>query len=156
MPFHTVRDTEVVYKVIQGERPTIPANASEIGISEGLWELLVKCWNHNYTKRPQINEIFQHLSQEPALALIFSPSNLPRAPSCESIFVSATQRYGNNSCFMLVSSHAYSSIADMFVTANMYMPTEGMFGAILWTTGLNTLSIRIPAVPHANESCRHF
>ena len=151
MPFHNVRDTEVVYKVIQGERPTIPANASEIGISEGLWQLLVRCWNHNYTGRPQINEIFQHLSQDPALGLIFSPSNLPRAAS-ESVFVSATQRYGNSSCFMLVSSCTYSSIAGVFVTANAYTPTEGMFGPILWTTGLNNFPIRIPTIPHASES----
>ena len=104
MPFHSVRDTEVVYKVIQGERPTIPVNASELGISEDLWQLLVKCWNHNYPERPKINEILRHLSRDPALGLIFPPSNLPRAPSCESMFVSATQKYGNNSCFTLVPS----------------------------------------------------
>ena len=156
MPFHNVRDTEVVYKVIQGDRPLIPDNAGEIGISEGLWRLLAKCWNSNCTGRPQINEILQQLSQEPALGLIFPPSNLPRTPSSESVFVSATQKYGNSSCFMLVSSSAYSFIADMFVTANTYTPTEGMFSAILWTTGLNTFLIRIPTVPHASESCRHL
>ena len=100
-PFHDVRDTEVVWKVIQGERPEIPTNASDVGISEGLWQLLVKCWNHNYTKRPHINEILQHLPQEPAMRLIFPPSNLPQEPNCESVFVSATQKYGNSSCFML-------------------------------------------------------
>ena len=157
VPFHSVRDTEVVYKVIQGERPTIPVNASEVGISEDLWQLLVKCWNHNYPKRPQISEILQHLSQNPALEVIFPPSNLPRAPSCESIFVSATQKYGNSSCFTLVPSCAYSSIADIFVTANVDTPTEGMSGAILRTTILNTFPVRIPIVPHVtHESCRHF
>ena len=156
MPFHNVRDTEVVYKVIQGERPAIPVNASEVGISEGLWKLLVKCWNHNYTERPQINEILQHLSQDPALELSFPPSNLPRAPSCESVFVSATQKYGNSSYFILVSSHAYLSLADIFVTANAYTSTEGTFGAILSTTGLNIFPIRTPTVPHAAESCRHL
>jgi hypothetical protein len=156
MPFHNVRDTEVVYKVIQGERPVIPANASEVGISEGLWQLLVKCWNHSCTERPEINEILQHLSQEPALGLIFPHLNLPLAPSCESIFVSATQKYGNSLCFVLVSSRAYSSIADMFVTASVSTPTDGTSGDILWTTGLNTFfPTRIPTVPDASESRRH-
>ena len=116
MPFHSVRDTEVVYKVIQGERPTIPANASEVGISEDLWKLLVKCWNHDYLERPKINEILGHLSRDPALGLIFLPPNLPRAPSCESMFVPSCD---------------YLSIADLFVTAKVDTPTEGMFGAIL-------------------------
>jgi len=156
MPFHSVRDTEVVYKVIQGERPTIPANASEVGISEDLWKLLVKCWNHNYLERPKINEVLRHLSRDPALGLVFPHCNLPRAPSCESIFVSATQKYGNSSWFMLVPSCAYSSIADIFVTASVDTPTEGMFGSILRTTVLNIFPIRIPTVPHATESCRHF
>jgi hypothetical protein len=151
VPFHNVRDTEIVYKVIQGERPVIPANASEVGISEGLWRLLAKCWNDNYTSRPLINEILQHLSQEPALGLIFPHSNLPQAPSCESVFVSTTQNYGDSSCFVLVSSRAYLSIADIFVTANAHTSTEGMFGAISWTTGLSTFPIRILTVPHANE-----
>jgi len=154
MPFHSVRDTEVVYKVIQGERPTIPANASEVGISEDLWQLLVKCWNHKYPERPKINEILLHLSRDPALGLIFPPSKLPRAPSCESMFVSATQKYGNSSCFTLVPSCVYSSIADIFVTANVDTPTEGTSGAMLRITILNTFPIRILTVPHATESCR--
>jgi hypothetical protein len=156
VPFHNVRDTEIVYKVIQGERPIIPANASEVGISEGLWRLLAKCWNENYTLRPETNEILQYLSQEPSLGLVFPHSNLPQAPSCENIPVSATENYGNSSCFVLVSSRAYLSIADIFVTADAYPATEGIFGVTSWTTGLNTFPIRVPTVPHASEPCRHL
>ena len=94
MPYRGHRDAEISYKVIQGDRPVMPANARELGLSEGLWQLILKCWNPNYPKRPQIDEILQHLFQEPALELILPPSNFPRAPSCESILESATQKYG--------------------------------------------------------------
>lgn len=99
MPFRSLRDTEISYKVIQGERPAMPANASDFGISDGLSQLLAKCWSEDISKRPHINEVLQHLTQEPALGLIFSPSNLPLAPSFESIYESGTHEYGNGSRF---------------------------------------------------------
>lgn len=156
MPFHNLRDTEIAYRAIRGERPEILVNAGEANISDGLRQLLIKCWNPNYTKRPQINEILQHLYQEPTLYSIFPPPDPPQVPSRESIFVSNTQQYGSSSCFRLASLRTYSSIADIFVTANMYPQTGGMFGATVWTTGLNTLPIRIPTIPHARESLRHL
>ena len=94
MPFHGQRDTEISYKVVHGDRPVMPANAGEVGISDGLWQLLVRCWNSNYTERPQIDEILQRLSQEPKLESIFPPSNISRAPSCETTFFSATWKHG--------------------------------------------------------------
>ena len=154
VPFHSLRDTEIWCKVIQGERPAMPTNASELGISDGLWQLLVRCWNRNYFKRPQINEVLRHLCQDLALGLLFppSPSNVPRAPSCESVFDSGTQRYGKCSWLRLVCWCAYSSIADIFVTANAEPQSEGMFGTTLWTTGLNPSPIRMSTVPHARKS----
>ena len=81
VPFHSLWDTEISYKVIQGERPVMPTKASESGIPDGLWQLLLKRWNHNYSKHPQINEVLRHLSQAPALGLFFPPPNVPRAPA---------------------------------------------------------------------------
>ena len=101
MPFHGQRDTEISYKVIHGDRPVKPTDAGEVGISDVLWQLLVKCWNHDYTKRPQIDEILQHLSQEPTLGSTFPPSNLPGGPSYETISVSATQKYGIGSRYQI-------------------------------------------------------
>lgn len=152
-PFHGLRDTDTLYAVVQGERPAIPANARELGISDGLWQLLTKCWNADYSGRPRIDEIHQHLSQEPALELISPPSKISRAPSYESVCESGTQKYGNVSGFKSVCSRAYSCIANIFVTTNKEIPAEGMFGATLWTTVLNASS-RGFTVPHAHESCK--
>jgi len=161
MPFHTLRDTEISYKVIQGDRPAMPTNASELGISDGLWQLLVRCWNVDYTKRPQINEILQRLSQEPDLGRIFPPLKPPPAPicDCESVFESGTQKYGNGSRSKPVCSPTHPSIGEIFVTApasaDARVSSEGMLGATLWIIGLNTPPVRMSAVPHAHKSCRH-
>ena len=154
MPFYALRDTEVSYKVIQGERPTKPPNANEIGISDGLWQLLTRCWDADYTKRPLIGEIFEQLCQEPARGRIFPPSRHPQIPSYESILDSGTQKYGNGSEFKLARSHAYSSTADIFVTAAAQTPIEGMVCATLRIGDINTSVIRMRTVPHAHEPYR--
>ena len=96
MPFHTLRDPEIAYKVIQGERPPMPANHKALGISDELWELLSRCWHADATQRPPINEMFQHLCNDPAQELIFPPSPTHLPPNHESA-VSNTQKYGNYS-----------------------------------------------------------
>lgn len=107
MPFHSLRDTEISYKVIKGDRPVMPTNADVMGISEDLWQLLARCWHTDSAQRPQIGEILQHLSNDPSRTTIFPPSNFPSDPSNESLFESGTQKYG-----------------DMFVTANTQTPVE--------------------------------
>ena len=112
--------------VIQGVRPKMPSNASALGISDGLWRLLVRCWDADRTKRPPINEVLQHLSQEDVLRVVFPPSKLPQALSCDSVLESMTHRYGSSSYFSVTSSCAYSSVADVFHTAaRTDPPTEG-------------------------------
>lgn len=133
MPFRMLRETEISYKVIQGERPTMPNNARDLGISDGLWQLLARCWNADWTKRPQINDIFQHLCQDPARGLTFPPSGSLQTPSYESILESGTHKYGNGLLFKLVRSHAYPSVDDMFITAPAQTPIEGMLCATCCT-----------------------
>jgi len=151
-PFHPLRDTEISFRVLHGDRPAKPTNASDSGISDGLWQLLARCWNADDTKRPQVNEILQHLCQEPGRRLVFPPSRLPQAPSCENISMSATHQHGNSLRSMLAGSRTYPSADDIFHTANVPTPTEGMFGATLRIIGLNPPVIRMPTVPGAYGS----
>ena len=154
MPFHSLQGPEIAFRVIRGDRPAMPANASDIGISNPLWELLIECWNSNYNKRPEIKRVLRHLSQEPALEMIFPPSNVPQVPSYESVSASNTRDFGDVPCFGLEFPRAYSSIADIFVTVNSHPPAEGMLNAMMWATGFNTYSIRISFLFHTRESCR--
>lgn len=125
MPFHSLQGSEIAFRVIRGDRPAMPANANNIGISNALWELLIECWNPNYNRRPEIKRVLQHLSQEPALELIFPPSNIPQAHNCESVSASNTRDFGDASCFGLEFPCAYSSVADIFFTVNSHPPAEG-------------------------------
>ena len=131
VPFHPLRDPEIAYKVIKGERPAIDPS-----ISDGLRQLLVRCWHPDSTQRPQIDEILHGLYNDPSRGSIFPPSLNHPASSCESL-VSDTQKYGNYSWFEPVFQCAYSCIGDMFVTADPgdIPPTpieiQGTFGARL-------------------------
>lgn len=110
----------------------MPTNASNLGISDGLWRLLTRCWDAEWAKRPQVNEVLQYLYREPARELFFPPSRHPRDPSPESTPASSdfaatpllersyTLR-GNDSRFKLVRSRAYSSSV-----AHLFSPISGM------------------------------
>ena len=105
MPFHSLKDTEISYRVIQGDRPTIP---SVLNISDRLRGLLPRCWDAVYTKRPEIKEILRQLGQEETRGLVFPPANpakLPQPPSCETVMESETHKYGATGCFRLVYSY---------------------------------------------------
>lgn len=119
MPFHTLRDSEISYKVIQGERPDLPANAKDLGISDKLWELLIRCWFGDCTDRPSISEILQHLSESAAREMIFPPLRYSPFPSCEGFSGSVGPERGNDSQFELSRRHAYSRIAGVLVTSNV-------------------------------------
>ena len=155
VPFYPLRGTEVTFKVLQGDRPAKPTNAIDLGISDGLWQLLVGCWNADDHKRPQIKEIVQYLSHEPARGRNYPPSGLSHAHSSyESIPMSATHNHGNGPRFKLACSRAYSPTDDIFHATPPETPTEGMPGATSWTIGLNISVIRIPTVPNAHDSYR--
>ena len=84
MPFNALRDTEISYKVIQGDRPALPADAEDLGMSNGLWRLLTRCWHAECNERPPIDEVLQCLSDDPARGVIFPPSRFPGAYDRES------------------------------------------------------------------------
>ena len=86
-----------------------------------------------YAERLQINEIFQHLPQGPALGLNFPPSNLPQAPGFASVSESVTRGYDN-----------------------VYTPTEGIPDILFLGNQANayTYPISIYASPIVNELLR--
>jgi len=110
--FHTLRDTEILHKVIQGERPPMPTNASDLGISDELWQLLARCWNTDRNKRPQIDEVLQHLCDGPARELIFPPSRPSQSLSWENFPDSGTHEHGTSHELELVRSRAHSFVSS--------------------------------------------
>ena len=52
-----MKSGELVWATLSGIRPSKPANAETVGISESLWELIQKCWDGVSGWRPQIREV---------------------------------------------------------------------------------------------------
>ena len=150
MPFHTLRGVHISRKIIQGHRPTILINADDFGISDGLRQLLTRCWDANYTKHPQINEVLRHLCQESALESIFPPSRLPR-PRYESLSESGKRIYGNCLRFGPYYTCAHQYTVGTRSGANAKTLTEGIvdatFSPVKLTSSLFNLPCSIPASP---------
>ena len=109
----------------------MPTNASGLGISDKLWQLLARCWNADHNKRPQIDEVLRHLCQESARGLIFPPSRPSQAPSWEEFPGPGTHEHGTSYELELVCLRAHLSLAHMFPTSNAPTPTERIPGIAL-------------------------
>ena len=57
LPFGTLSGSEVVFKVMEGKKPSKPTNALELGLSDKVWELLEDCWQTQRTLRPSIKGV---------------------------------------------------------------------------------------------------
>ncbi|KAF9789352.1 kinase-like domain-containing protein [Thelephora terrestris] len=57
VPFEWLSDEAVLFHVLRGGRPEIPADAHAVGLSAKVWKLLEACWNSNPKKRPTMKEI---------------------------------------------------------------------------------------------------
>lgn len=61
IPFPDRLDPVVILMVSSGERPSKPASAEVLGLTEEVWELTRKCWRGRASKRPNASEILDHL-----------------------------------------------------------------------------------------------
>ena len=52
-----MKPVERWWATLSGVRPSKPANAETVGISEPLWKLIQKCWDDDRGRRPQIREV---------------------------------------------------------------------------------------------------
>jgi len=60
-PFGKLPMPEVVSKVLEGERPTKPANALELGLSDEVWKLLEDCWQTQRELRPSVKDVLDRV-----------------------------------------------------------------------------------------------
>ena len=66
IPFRGAHESEVVFLVLEGRRPAKPENASVIGLSDLLWDLVQRCWDDNRERRPKVAEVVEHLEKAAA------------------------------------------------------------------------------------------
>ena len=102
IPFQSLRETEIAYRVIGGDRPVMLTDPKDSGISDKLWQLLSKCWHAQSEERPPTAKILQHLSQDTERGLIFPPSN-------ESALQYESLQYGKSSRSKMLSTESERS-----------------------------------------------
>ena len=56
-PFGELSASEVVFEVLNGGRPSRPANALELGLSDKVWKLLEDCWQTERALRPSVEDV---------------------------------------------------------------------------------------------------
>ncbi|KAJ7677218.1 kinase-like domain-containing protein, partial [Mycena rosella] len=68
-PFHDIRnDAAVMFKVLGGSRPPRPASCSGTTVLDGLWGLILDCWQENADARPTAAHIVERLVGPPVHA----------------------------------------------------------------------------------------
>lgn len=66
-PFHDaiLHDVPVMFQVIEGIRPSRPPGNV---ISDHVWNIMQKCWSHNFEERPSIISIVLELGMSQCLS----------------------------------------------------------------------------------------
>ena len=53
----------VVFQILRGDRPKMPENTHEVGLTVEIWNLIESCWRQDPKKRPTIEEIVARLQE---------------------------------------------------------------------------------------------
>ena len=73
LPFGEVSGFELVLKIMAGEKPSKPTNASEFGLSDEVWNLLEGCWKTQRTLRPLIEDVSGRINAAASVCGTLSP-----------------------------------------------------------------------------------
>jgi hypothetical protein len=80
-PFYEVQRNEtVIIKVVQGNRPSRPAEGEDLGLSDTLWDLTQDCWATDLDDRPIIRSVLDSLSSLPRRRLVKKPKPSDSVP----------------------------------------------------------------------------
>lgn len=67
--------------VVQGLRPSKPHNASDIGLSDSLWDFLGLCWNQDRKRRPVAKGLVERLAGAARQRIIMPPTTTKSGPT---------------------------------------------------------------------------
>ena len=56
-PFEGKSDSGAAHQILEGERPDLPQDATHIGLTAQMRELLQMCWHKDPAERPTIDEV---------------------------------------------------------------------------------------------------
>ena len=53
----------IVVEIAKGSRPKKPENAANLGITDGLWGIIERCWSADKNARPTLETILSFLRE---------------------------------------------------------------------------------------------
>lgn len=62
-----------MFKIFGGKRPSKPANALELGLSDKIWKLLEDCWQTQRTLRPSVRDVLDCAKAAALVCDVLSP-----------------------------------------------------------------------------------
>ena len=78
-PFGKLTTSEVVFKVVGGGKPSKPANALELGLSDRVWKLLEDCWQSERSLRPSVKDVLGRVKAAASVCgTLPSVKNIPK------------------------------------------------------------------------------
>ena len=59
----------MISKIINGKHPAYPQGARELGLTNSVWDMMVRCWHNNPGQRPKMTEVIRLAREWPVLSL---------------------------------------------------------------------------------------
>ena len=62
-PFSEFKIPDIISKIMSGERPARPQEAKELGLTDSVWDMTVRCWHKDPAQRPRMTEVIELLRE---------------------------------------------------------------------------------------------
>ena len=85
-----MKHDELIFVVMEGERPMKPDDVETVGFGNGLWDLVEKCWSQDRTQRPSTLDVRLRLKVAASMAPTVPPGPRIRTSLARSMRTSAT------------------------------------------------------------------
>ena len=72
-PFGEFTTPVITSKIMSGKRPARPQEAQELGLTDSVWDMTIRCWHQDPIQRPAMMEVVELVREWPVFFL--SPRN---------------------------------------------------------------------------------
>jgi len=68
-PFSELAAPVIASRIMDGGRPARPQEARELGLTDSVWDMAVRCWHQDSVQRPTMTEVVGLARKWPVFAL---------------------------------------------------------------------------------------
>jgi len=74
-PFSGLTEMATSLKIMSGERPARPQEAQELGLTDSVWDMTLKCWRQDPADRPTVTGVVELLREWSVFSLFMKPTS---------------------------------------------------------------------------------